>query len=114
MPETMDHIILGCVYSREVWSFVLAKVHLFGIIQVLEEDVMEWWLRNRKLVDNQRRKGFDSLFFLVGWRLWKERNSRTFGQVRTNAAVLVTLIWEDADEWALAGYRRLKSLFARA
>jgi hypothetical protein len=110
----MDHIILGYVYSREVWSFVLAKVHLLGIIQVLEEDVMEWWLRNRKLVDNQRRKGFDSLFFLVGWRLWKERNSRTFDQVRTNAAALVTLIWEDADEWALAGYRRLQSLFARA
>jgi len=30
------------------------------------------------LQGGERRKGFDSLFFLVEWRLWKERNRRTF------------------------------------
>jgi hypothetical protein len=39
----------------------------------------------RKLVAKHVRKGFDSLVFLVGWRLWKERNVRTFTGDATNA-----------------------------
>ena len=77
---------------------------------VNEEDVMEWWLRNRKLVVKLARKGFDSLFFLVGWRLWKERNSRTFDGVSTDGAVLVCSILGEAEEWCLAGYKHLLSL----
>ena len=45
----MDHIILGCVYSREVWSMLLTRLHLQEVVLV-HEDVMVWWLRNRKLV----------------------------------------------------------------
>jgi hypothetical protein len=68
----MDHIIIGCVYSREVWSILLSKLHLQEVVLVQEENVLQWWLRNRKLVDKQVRKGFDSLFFLIGWTLLKE------------------------------------------
>jgi len=106
----MDHIILGCVYSREVWAILLAKLYLLDVVLVNEEDVMKWWLRNRKLVAKPARKGFDSLFFLVGWRLWKERNSRTFDGVSTDAAGLACSILGEAEEWCLAGYKHLMSL----
>jgi hypothetical protein len=33
---------------------------------VQEERVLEWWLRNRKLLHKHMCKGFDSLFFLAG------------------------------------------------
>ena len=71
----MDRIIIGCVYSREVWSILLSKLHLQEVVLVQEENVLQWWLRNRKLVDKQVRKGFDSLFFLIRWTLLKERNA---------------------------------------
>ena len=106
----MDHIILGCVYSREVWAILLAKLHLLDVVLVNEEDVMEWWLRNRKLVVKSVRKGFHSLFFLVSWRLWKERNSCTFDEVSTDAAGLACSILGEAEEWCLAGYKQLLSL----
>ena len=75
-----------------------------------EEDVMVWWLRNMKLVAKQVLKGFDSLFFLVGWRLWKERNARTFNGVSTDAGGLASAILGEAEEWCLAGFKHLLSL----
>jgi predicted negative regulator of RcsB-dependent stress response len=67
-------------------------------------------LRTRKLVAKQVRKGFDSLVFLVGWRLWKERNARTFNAVSTPADRLVSAILNKAEEWCLAGFKQLLSL----
>jgi hypothetical protein len=74
---------------------------------VQEEDVMVWWLRTRKLIAKQVRKGFDSLVFLVGWRLWKER---TFTGVSTCARGLVSAILSEAEEWCPAGFKHLLSL----
>jgi hypothetical protein len=110
----MDHLIIGCVYSREVWNILLSKLHLQDVVLVQEEKVLEWWLRSRKLVDKQVRKGFDSLFFLVGWTHWKERNARTFNRTSTGPASLALKIQEEANEWCLAGYKQLLSLLALA
>jgi hypothetical protein len=48
------------------------------------------------------RKGFDSLFFLVGWRIWKERNARTFDGVSSQAGRLALAIQEEAVLWCAA------------
>jgi len=71
----MNHIILSCVYSREVWHILLSRLHLADAVTV-QEGVILWWLRSRKLVDKQLRKDFDSLLFLVGWNCGK---NETFG-----------------------------------
>lgn len=46
--ETMDHIILGCVFSREVWESCLRTFRLNDLITVHQRDIVEWWLRSRK------------------------------------------------------------------
>jgi hypothetical protein len=106
----MSHIIIGCVYSRGVWSILLAKLHLEQVVTVQEEELISWWLRNRKLLDRHVRKGFDTFFFLVGWTIWKERNAWTFNGVATLVAALANKIQEEAEEWCRAGYKRLLSL----
>jgi hypothetical protein len=106
------HIVLGCVFSKEVWCWLLAMLHLQDVVLVHEEDVMAWWLRSRKLVLKPMRKGFDSLVFLVGWRLWKERNARTFSADTLSADALVAAILVEAEEWCLAGFKQLRSLDA--
>jgi len=58
------------------------------------------------------RRGFDSLFFLIGWMIWKERNARTFNGVATSAVRLGVMIQEEVDAWCLAGYRQLGALMA--
>lgn len=64
---------------------LLTRLHLQDVALVQEEDVMVWWLRRRKLVAKKMREGFDSLVFLVSWRLWKERNAWTFTGASTDA-----------------------------
>jgi hypothetical protein len=73
---------------------------------------MEWWLSNRKRVDKHFRRGFDSIVFLIGWMLWKQRNARTFdGSIRTarELAVDIRLV---AEDWRMAGYRQLGILLS--
>ena len=100
--ETIDHILLGCVFSREVWHRCLRWAQLDGLNLNPAGNAIPWWLAARKLIPQHRRKGFDSLFFLVGWRLWKERNKRTFDDVPTNALQLASQIQEEAELWCLA------------
>jgi len=58
------------------------------------------------------RRGFDSLFFLIGWLIWKERNARTFGRDTTSPAGLQVVIQEEIHAWCLAGYQHLRTLMA--
>ena len=47
LPETMDHILLGCVFARETWQHIfLVRFHLQEVVQVQKEDFMSWWLRS--------------------------------------------------------------------
>jgi hypothetical protein len=72
--ETLDHLLLGCVHSRETRFIVL---HYYGLDHLTPQEEVpyfNWWLGVRKRVHKSQRKGFDSLALLVVWSLWKERN----------------------------------------
>jgi hypothetical protein len=84
----MDHILLGCTFSREVRELWLRRLHLVDDITVQEEVTLEWWVGSRNTVPKPIRRGFDSLLFLIGWSFWKERNARTFNRVATFVAQL--------------------------
>jgi hypothetical protein len=110
--EKMDHILLGCFFSRELCDSWVRKLHLQDYIVVRQGKAFEWWIRSRKMIPKTARCGFDSLFFLIGWLLWKERNARTFNGVASSVAQLGTLIQEELDAWCMAGYKHLSSLVA--
>jgi hypothetical protein len=102
-PETLDHIILGCAFSCEVWHLCLDRLHLLGLFSVTEEPVLCWWLRVQKVLPKTLRRGFDSLVFLTGWRLWKKRNSRTFNMVPSSAPGLVEALFQEAERGCRLG-----------
>lgn len=83
---------------------MLSFVRLETIIRVQEEPIFDWWLRVRKLLPKDIRRGFDSLFFLVGWLLRKERNSRTFKRRVSSPAQLLQAIKDEAAQWCSAGF----------
>jgi hypothetical protein len=108
--ETMDHIILGCIFSKEVWSSCLRGFRLQDLVLVREGDIMLWWTDPRRRLPKPIRRGFDSLFFLVGWTLWKERNARTFNGSPRSVPWLLEVIEEDISMWIAAGYWHLGAL----
>ena len=110
--ETMDHI-LGCVFSRQVWLICLVKVHLQNFIVVEKDQAMLWWLRRRKRVPKALRRGFDSLYFLIGWSLSKQRNARIFDRTTVSAPLLAESILEKGACWSSVGNKRLGALLAQ-
>jgi hypothetical protein len=52
----------------------------------------------------------DSLFALVSWEIWKERNVRCFRQAANSLPQLLQIIKAQADLWAQAGAVHLRSL----
>jgi hypothetical protein len=65
----MEHILLGCIFSREVWTSCLRLFRIADVVTVREENAMAWWTPARKLLPKELRRGFDSFVLLVGWQL---------------------------------------------
>jgi hypothetical protein len=63
--ESVNHLLLACVYTREVWFKILRRCGWQGLVPTVDDCLIEWWLRSRKVVHKPRRKAFNSLFILV-------------------------------------------------
>jgi hypothetical protein len=86
---------------------------LEDLLHVTDQPALQWWIAQRKLLPKLLRQGFDSLFFLIGWSIWKERNAQTFDAVSTPAQQLALSIVDEATEWSRAGFRKLGALINR-
>jgi hypothetical protein len=109
-PETADHLIIGCAFTRELWFGLLDPLGLTALLPTASEDVAPWWLRQRLQLDGVARPAFDSMLLLVSWIIWKERNSRTFTGVSTGVQQLRQKIVREADDWVKAGFKTLSPL----
>ena len=108
--ETADHILVTCSFSKSVWweTFAWARRNCSFIVDVSLQD---WWAHIVALQAPALRKGTSSLFMLVAWHLWKERNARLFEHRSTTVSDLLRRIVEDAKLWYSAGARHLGCLF---
>jgi hypothetical protein len=99
--ETMDHLLLVCVYSREVWFKVLRRCGWQGLVPSMNDCLIEWWLQSRKLVQKPRHKALDSMFILVSWCIWCRRNKRVFyGSNLRSPTSLVDDILQVTELWS--------------
>jgi hypothetical protein len=76
--ETITHLLLTYVFSREVWFKELTKSGWQQMAPGVDDRLPDWWLHRQKVVAWARRKAFDSLVFLTLRSLWLERNMRVF------------------------------------
>jgi hypothetical protein len=76
--ESIHHLLLGGVYSTEVWVRLLRSIGLLHLCLAQDVALAPWWLAGRKSLPKERRRGLDSLVTLVWWNIWRERNSRVF------------------------------------
>jgi hypothetical protein len=105
-PESIDHIISSCSFSRHIWWTILAVLGV-NASQVGGGSVIDWWEHWRRRWHGDKRKGADTLFALVAWELWKERKARLFRNEAANIAQFLAKIKHIADLWIDAGARHL-------
>lgn len=110
--ETVDHLLVACVFSRELWHCFLHPLGWGGIAPRHGAEVASWWMDSRGQVPPAFRKGFDSAVLLLSWLLWKERNSRTFDHENSTVTQVARRALEEADQWVAAGFSSLSVFMA--
>jgi len=108
-PETIDHMLLCCPFSRELWFLLFHRVGWSTISPSSQDQwLVVWWIRARKCIHKEDRQCFDSVIILVCWMLWKERNDRVFNRkLRTVQEVLLWAV-DEISAWFQAGYSKLE------
>jgi hypothetical protein len=109
--ESIDHILASCSYTREIWHNILLVLH--RPFPELASTTYTWWKHIRAGSSDLQRAGMDSLFVLVSWQVWKERNARCFRGSSASVAELLQLIKDEGDRWIQAGALGLGSLVGR-
>jgi hypothetical protein len=81
--ETINHILIGCVFAREVWTITLQHLDFMHLApQPVVIHFSGWWKRAIAAAAKEVRKGLNSLIILVAWDIWKHRNARVFEKKR--------------------------------
>jgi hypothetical protein len=81
--KTINHLLVGCVFARQVWSLVLQQL---GLLQLAPQPsvtrFLGWWKRSTVAIPKEAHKGLNSLIILVAWEIWKHRNTCVFDNKR--------------------------------
>jgi hypothetical protein len=92
LAESIDHLLVGCPFSREVWFKCFRRIGWHGMAPTARVDGFAlWWLRTRKRLRRDHWKCFDSIVVLVAWKLWLQRKARIF---EGNALSPTRLVYE--------------------
>jgi len=106
-----NHLFLGCVFTKQVWLAFLRPLQLLPLMPSGDDDLGEWWLHQRRRVDQASRPLFDSLLLLVAWSVWKDRNCRVFGRPASSVHTVVqAAIVKEGEDWAMARFAPLAAL----
>lgn len=108
----MDHLLLSCVFARELWLRLLHGLGWERFAPTPESTLSDWWLLNRLQVPEELRKGFNSAVLLVSWQLWKERNARVFNGEAASVAQTALRVYDIGYDWISAGFTALAVLLA--
>ncbi|CAO2038521.1 unnamed protein product [Urochloa humidicola] len=111
--ETIDHLLLSCVFARQVWYVVLQRFGLQALAPHLEDISFEdWWHKVSTRVNGQTQRGLNSIIILVSWEIWKHRNRCVFDATQPNLRGLLLAIRDELQTWDIAGARGIAYLLA--
>lgn len=105
-PETLQHLLLGCVVAREVWTWALRRWEKLDWVPASDTDLIQWWT-SRPCPKALQRDLWTSII-LVFWCLWRHRNDVVFNGASPAVEAVKTRIKEEYDRWRLARLCRVE------
>ena len=112
--ETLQHVLIGCVFSRQIWALSLQILDLAAIAPTAENtSLFSWWAQSIKRVPKEARKGLNTLIILIAWEIWKFRNSCVFEGSPVSIQQLLQKIGNECLLWCMAGATDLQELLRR-
>jgi hypothetical protein len=108
--ETALHLMAECPWARRVWTEVAAAHHLPGLSPSAwptPSCTLDWLASVIGVTTAQDRKRAKSVFLLVIWIIWKERNRSIFDSKDRPVRIVVAEIADELAVWELARGRHL-------
>ncbi|GJN06072.1 hypothetical protein PR202_ga23758 [Eleusine coracana subsp. coracana] len=109
--ETIDHLLVGCVFACQFWHFLLNRIG-HGHLAPLPDDLIfrEWWAKVTKPANSSIKKGLNSYITLGAWVLWRHRNDCVFNGASPNLATVLRTVGYEVRMWSMAGAKGLSLL----
>jgi hypothetical protein len=110
--EDIDHLLVGCVFSRQFWYRWLGQVNLQGLTpQPGDRSTIDWKKASDQL-QGIAAEGLNSLIILGFWTLWNHRNGCVFEMLTPDVASAIRKAEEELELWEMAGANSLSLLTA--
>ena len=98
--KTVDHLLLHCHFSREVWDIIFA---LFSVQWVMPGTIIELLACWQGCFGLHKLNGiWNCIPHCLLWCLWRERNSRQFEGSARSLTNLKTIVLNTLFVWVLA------------
>jgi len=115
VEETLDHLLVSCVFSRQFWFNLLQGLGLQALAPGLDDEIFDdWWDNLSSRVSCQIRKGANYLVILGAWNLWNHQNMCVFDGAVPDLNSILSTTREDLQLWSVAGAKGISSLLAPA
>ena len=98
--EDIDHLLLGCVISREVWHSFLGRWGRADWVADREDRLVDWL--PSKAPGGADEKDMWTAINLICWSLWRHRNGIVFEGHRPSVETAIRLVEPEADLWRAA------------
>jgi hypothetical protein len=73
--ENIDHLLVSCVFSRQVWYYMLRQVGLHSLAPQPTDLVFDnWWEKATATTSGMSKKGLNSLIILGAWAIQNHHN----------------------------------------
>jgi hypothetical protein len=76
--ETIQHLMIGCCFSRQVWFEILSWLRATCRMPEHNDTLLSWWCQAKQATPKALRKGLASIALLTPWLIWKQRNDCVF------------------------------------
>jgi hypothetical protein len=102
--ENIDHLLVSCVFSRQVWYYVLRQVDLHSLSRQPTDLVFDdWWEKAAAATSDMSKKELNSLLILGAWAIWNHRNRCVFDHACPSMVEVLTWVREERRLWTMAG-----------
>lgn len=88
--ETSDHLLLHCNVSKQVWNWWLGLWQINWVFPLNLRDAFNQWCWPEKSIFF--KKVWTTIFFIILWTIWKERNKRIFTETKSSIKDMKDLI----------------------
>jgi hypothetical protein len=106
-PETIQHLLLGCVVARKVWAWALNHWDRLAWLPDADTELLQWWASRPCPKATQR--DFWTTTILIFWCIWRHCSDVVFNGAWPAVETILARIREEYSRWRLARLFRSES-----